>query len=202
LASGILGYGAIGRQTARVATALGMTVHAYTLHARPTPESRRDDTYTPPGLGDPDGKFPAKWFSGGSRPELHAFLGSGLDLLVVSTPLTEKTTHLISKAEFEVLGGRKTFVTNISRGAVVATDDLVDALNAGLIKGAALDVTDPEPLPEGHALWKAKNVIITPHVSGGSTAYAERVFAILGYNLDRFSKGKPLTNRINRREGY
>jgi phosphoglycerate dehydrogenase-like enzyme len=179
-----------------------MVVHAYTLHPRPTPESRRDDTYAPPGLGDPDGKFPSKWFSGGSTEELHKFLGSGLDLLVISIPLTPKTKHLISKPEFEVLAERKTFVTNISRGAVISTGDLIDALNSETIKGAAVDVTDPEPLPEGHPLWKAKNIIITPHISGGSTAYAQRVFAILEYNLDRFSKGKPLTNKVSRKEGY
>ena len=179
-----------------------MVVHAYTLHSRPTPESRRDDTYTPPGLGDPEGKFPSKWFSGGSKDDLHAFLGSGLDLLVLSTPLTDKTRGLISNPEFEVLAERKTFVTNISRGAVVNTDDLIDALNSETIQGAAVDVTDPEPLPEGHPLWKAKNIIITPHISGISTAYVKRVFAILEYNLGRLSRGKPLTNRVNRREGY
>ncbi|KAK0621797.1 hypothetical protein B0T17DRAFT_535102 [Bombardia bombarda] len=206
---GILGYGSIGRQTARVATALGMSVHAYTLHPRPTPESKKDSSWTPAGLGDPAGIFPAKWFSGKSTAELHAFLSSGLDLLVISTPLTDNTHHLISAPEFEVLaragetrGGRKTYVSNIARGPVINTDDLVDALNGGLIRGAAVDVTDPEPLPDGHVLWKTKNVIVTPHVSGASTAYGTRVLAILDYNLGLLSRGEKLTNRVSRKEGY
>ncbi|TDZ38003.1 D-2-hydroxyacid dehydrogenase [Colletotrichum trifolii] len=199
---GILGYGSIGRQTARVATALGFKVHAYTLHPRPTPDSKRDNGYTPPGLGDPEGKFPAKWFSGASKADLHAFLGSGLDLLVVATPLTDKTSHLLAREEFEILSEKKTFVSNIARGPILNTDDLIEALDEGLIRGAALDVTDPEPLPEGHPLWKAKNLLITPHISGLSTSYADRVFAILEQNLKRLSEGKRLVNVVNKREGY
>ncbi|KAK1770037.1 D-isomer specific 2-hydroxyacid dehydrogenase [Phialemonium atrogriseum] len=199
---GILGYGSIGRQVARVAKALGSDVHAYTLHPRNTPESRRDESYTPPGLGDPEGVLPSKWFSGDTKEELHSFLSSGLDLLVVSLPLTDKTTHLLSAPEFQILSAKKTFVSNIARGPIVDTADLIEALDTGLIRGAALDVTDPEPLPDGHALWGAKNVIVTPHVSGASTAYNQRVFAILEHNLGRFSEGKGLTNRVSRRDGY
>jgi len=190
---------------------MGMKVHAYTLHPRPTPDSRRDEGWTPPGLGDPEGVFPSKWFHGKSTDDLHAFLASGLDLLVIATPLTENTRHLIAKPEFEVLckagGGRekgpgKTFVSNIARGPVIHTDDLIDALEGGLIRGAAIDVTDPEPLPDGHPLWTTKNVLLTPHVSGASTSYNARVLAILEYNLGRLSEGRELTNRVSRREGY
>ncbi|GAB1318468.1 D-isomer specific 2-hydroxyacid dehydrogenase NAD-binding domain-containing protein [Madurella fahalii] len=203
---GILGYGSIGRQAARLATALGMSVHAYTLHPRRTPSSRRDKSWTPPGLGDPEGIFPSKWFSGGSTADLHGFLASGLDLLVVATPLTDKTAYLLGKAEFEVLAadGRKgrAFVSNIARGAVIDTAALIDALDDGTIKGAALDVTDPEPLPDGHPLWKAKNVIITPHVSGASAKYFERVLAVLEFNLTRMSEGRELVNKVDKKAGY
>ncbi|KAF7560155.1 hypothetical protein G7046_g3993 [Stylonectria norvegica] len=199
---GILGYGSIGRQVARVATAMGMNIHAYTLHPRTTPESRKDDSYTPPGLGDPDGVFPIKWFSGGSAEEIHDFLSSDLDLLVVAVPLTEKTQNLISKAEFQALSSKKTFVSNIARGPIVNTDDLIDALESGLIRGAAIDVTDPEPLPDGHPLWSAKNLFITPHISGQSTAYTERVLKITQANLERLSEGKKFINQLNRKEGY
>ncbi|KAI8178041.1 D-2-hydroxyacid dehydrogenase [Colletotrichum sp. SAR 10_65] len=202
LPKGILGYGSIGRQTARVATALGFKVHAYTLHPRPTPESKRDNGYSPPGLGDPEGKFPSKWFSGASKVDLHAFLGSGLDLLVVATPLTDKTSHLLAAEEFRILSAKKTFVSNIARGPIVNTDDLIKALDDGLIRGAALDVTDPEPLPEGHPLWKAKNLLITPHISGMSTSYTERILGILDLNLERLSQGKRLVNVVNKKEGY
>ncbi|KAM3456322.1 hypothetical protein NHJ6243_008241 [Beauveria neobassiana] len=199
---GILGYGSVGRQVARLCKAMGMLVHAYTLHPRRTPSSRRDDSYAPPGLGDPSGALPDRWFAGASTAELHAFLGSGLDLLVVALPLTPQTRGLVAQAEFEVLRANKTFVSNIGRGPIVDTEDLVDALEKGVIRGAALDVTDPEPLPEDHPLWRAKNVIITPHVSGGSSKYMERVFEVLLANLTRFSNGERLMNLINRKEGY
>ncbi|OAA65629.1 D-isomer specific 2-hydroxyacid dehydrogenase [Niveomyces insectorum RCEF 264] len=206
---GILGYGSIGRQTARVATALGMEVYAYTLHPRDTPASRRDDGYAPPGTGDPEGVFPTRWFSGGSKEDVRAFLGSGIDLLVVATPLTDSTTHLLGAEELRLLGrtdaeGRRRagFVSNIARGPVVDTDALIAALESGELRGAALDVTDPEPLPEGHPLWHTKNVIITPHISGGSARYTERVLAILEDNLGRLSTGRPLVNRVSRKEGY
>ncbi|KAG8423379.1 hypothetical protein J3459_008467 [Metarhizium acridum] len=199
---GILGYGSIGRQVARICKAMGMDVHAYTLHPRKTPESRRDETYTPPGLGDPEGIFPSKWFSGSSKKELHDFLDSDLDLLVLSAPLTKSTAGLISHEEFNILGKRKAFVSNISRGQMINTDAFIEALEGGVIRGAAIDVTDPEPLPDGHKLWKAKNLIITPHVSGGTTAYAKRFLAILEDNLERFSLGKKLTNEVSRKDGY
>ncbi len=185
---------------------MGMTVHAYTLHPRPTPESRRDRAWTPPGLGDPEGTIPAKWFSGDSTAELHDFLGSGLDVLVVSAPLTERTKHILGRDEFRLLaeknGKGKTFVSNIGRGPVLDTDALVDALEEGLIRGAALDVTDPEPLPDGHKLWGAKNVIITPHVSGASVRYFDRVVSILEENLKRLVEGRELVNKVDRERGY
>jgi phosphoglycerate dehydrogenase-like enzyme len=197
-----LGYGAIGRQVARVCTAMGMSVHAYTLHPRDTPASKRDRSYTPPGLGDVDGALPSKWFSGGSTEELHEFLGCGLDLVVVALPLTPSTTGLISKAEFEVLGRNKTFLSNVARGPIVDTDALYDALEKDVIRGAAIDVTDPEPLTDDHKLWTAKNIIITPHVSGNSTAYAFRVFEILKINLRNLIEGRDLMNKVNRKDGY
>lgn len=175
-------------------------------------------------MGDPDGIFPDKWFSGKTKEELHTFLGSGLDWLVVSTPLTPGTKYLLGKEEFQLLFDSsppqtrtfidaetgnseprgRTFISNIARGPVINTDALIEALENGLIRGAALDVTDPEPLPDGHKLWKTKNVVVTPHVSGASTRYNERVLAILEENLGRLGKGGTggLVNRVSRREGY
>ncbi|GAP88852.1 putative D-isomer specific 2-hydroxyacid dehydrogenase [Rosellinia necatrix] len=205
---GILGYGSIGRQVARVATAMGMEVYAYTNRARPTPESRRDRSYHPPGLGDPSGALPARWFSGTSEAELGAFLGSGLDLLVAALPLTPQTRGLLGRAQFERLaasrpGGRAAYLCNVGRGATVVTDDLIAALDAGWVRGAALDVTDPEPLPPDHPLWKHKDVIVTPHVSGNSDSYYERLLEILDVNLERLSEGKDeFLNEVSRKRGY
>ncbi|KAG6029930.1 hypothetical protein E4U41_000231 [Claviceps citrina] len=199
---GILGYGSIGRQTARVAKALGMTIYALTRRPRLTAESRRDASYAPAGLGDPDGVLPSRWFSAG---DLHGFLGSRLDLLVVALPLTGATRGILARPELEILGRGNpggTFVANVSRGPLIHTADLVRALDEGLIAGAALDTTDPEPLPAGHPLWTARNVIITPHVSGSSRAYGSRVMDILELNLGRLREGERLMNLVSREEGY
>ncbi|KXJ88697.1 hypothetical protein Micbo1qcDRAFT_166140 [Microdochium bolleyi] len=196
---GILGYGAIGRQVARVATAMGMSVHAYTNRPRDTPASRKDHAYCPPGLGDPDGTLPARWFSG----DLAAFLDSDLDLLVIAVPLTPATTGLIGREQLQLLKKRRTYVSNIGRGPVLSTDALIEALDEGWIRGAALDVTDPEPLTDGHALWGRKNVIITPHVSGHSKSYGARLGEILFANLERLSEGKgEFLNRVDKGRGY
>lgn len=179
-----------------------MDIYACNLHPRLTPESRRDETYTPPGLGDPDGILPSKWFSAGDTEGLHEFLSSGLDLLVITVPLTDRTRGIISRRELALLARRKAFVSNIGRGEVIITDDLIEALEEGAIRGAALDVTDPEPLPDGHRLWNTKNLFISPHVSGNSSSYARRVFEVLKYNLIRMSEGKELTNKVDKSKGY
>ena len=213
---GILGYGSIGRQVARVASAMGSTVLAYTAGPRPTPESKKDYGFIVPGTGDPDGSIPEEWFSGLDKESLHNFLAQDLDQLLVSVPLTKETTHFIGAAEFEILSKRNAFVSNISRGQIVKQDDLIDALHQydqdtkdgkkgsdrrGL-RGAALDVTDPEPLPEDSPLWDAPNCIVTPHISGLGSAYLDRAMQVLEVNLDRKEKGDKLINVVNREKGY
>ncbi|CAK7230079.1 hypothetical protein SCUCBS95973_007452 [Sporothrix curviconia] len=206
---GILGYGAIGRQVARLATAFGMEVYAYTRSERATAASRADpDTFCVPGTGDVEGALPAKWFHGSGPDAINNFLAQDLDLLVVATPLTAATTKLLSTAQFVALDKarpapkRKTYVTNIARGKVIDTDALLHALHSGQIAGAALDVTDPEPLPADHALWKAPNVFIAPHVSWQSGHMRERLLALLDTNLARLHDGKPLVNVLNKEFHY
>ncbi|RFU26575.1 hypothetical protein B7463_g9766, partial [Scytalidium lignicola] len=199
---GILGYSSIRRQDARICKAIGMSVHAYTLHPRRTHRSRRDQGYIPGNLGDPDGTLPDRWYSGESTGELHEFLASGLELLVICTPLTAKTTHLIAEPEFKILGRDRTFISNVSRGAIIHTDYLIAALEGNIIRGAAIDVMEPEPLPDGHALWTTKNLIVTPHISYESTSYVDRVMEIVQLNLYKLSKGQPLLNEISRTDGY
>jgi phosphoglycerate dehydrogenase-like enzyme len=177
-----------------------MDVHAYTLRERATPESRRDETFTEPGMGDVEGVLPSKWFHG--KEGLHPFLASDLHLLVIALPLTTLTRGMIGKEELETLGKKKAYVSNVGRGAIIKSADLIEALDKEVIRGAALDVTDPEPLPEGHPLWKAKNIMITPHVSGNSNHYNERVLKILAYNLERMKDGSALTNVVDRGLGY
>ncbi|KAI0020482.1 D-isomer specific 2-hydroxyacid dehydrogenase [Xylariomycetidae sp. FL0641] len=200
---GILGYGAIGRQCARLATAMGMEVYAYTRNPRPTAESRRDDSYVVPGTGDPAGSLPARWFHGADRASVDAFLGQDLDVLVVSLPLTAETRHLLGPAQFAILGRhRRTFVANLARGGHVDQAALVAALEAGQVRGAALDVADPEPLPPDHPLWRAPNLLITPHVSWKSRRCFDRLLDILELNLRNMAAGKPLINLVNRQLHY
>ena len=84
------------------------------------------------------------------------------DLVILATALTPETHHVIDSVKFNLMKPTS-YLVNIARGPVVHTDDLVEALNGGKIAGAAVDVTEPEPLPDGHPLWSAKNIIITPH---------------------------------------
>jgi phosphoglycerate dehydrogenase-like enzyme len=202
---GILGYGSIGRQVARVCKAMGMDVIAYTASARETPEARRDGGFIVPGTGDPEGELPSKWYSGTGKEALHEFLKQEIDLLVVGVPLTKATTHLLSTPEFELLHAsnpRGTYVANIARGQIIDQPALIAALDKGLISGAALDVTDPEPLPADDPLWDAPNCLITPHVSGSSDVLTERVFEVLRENIRRERSGKKLVNEVNRERGY
>ncbi|KAF2855442.1 hypothetical protein T440DRAFT_463846 [Plenodomus tracheiphilus IPT5] len=202
---GILGYGSIGRQVARVAKAMGMDVIAYTASPRKTPESKHDNGYIVPGTGDPKGELPSAWYSGTNKEDVHEFLKQEIDLLVVAVPLTKSTTHFLSTPEFGILhksNPRGTYVTNIARGQIIDQKALIAALEKGLIRGAALDVTDPEPLPADDPLWTAPNVLITPHVSGSSDMYADRAFELLIENIKRKRSGGKLINEVNRERGY
>ncbi|EXJ88353.1 hypothetical protein A1O1_05283 [Capronia coronata CBS 617.96] len=202
LRMGVLGYGAIGRQCANLARALGMDVVAFTMRERPTPESRKDDSYCVPGTGDPDGVVPSKWFHGTTKAALNEFLAQDLDLLVICLPLTALTRNMISREQFEILAKRQAFLSNVGRGGHVNTKDLIEALEQGLIRGAALDVTEPEPLPKDHPLWKAPNLLITPHVSWVCGDITRRILQIFEQNLTALSSGTPFVNQVNKEHHY
>ncbi|KAI4267031.1 MAG: hypothetical protein LQ337_008555 [Flavoplaca oasis] len=228
---GVLGYGSIGRQVGNVAKAMGMDVIAYTARPRTTPESKHDTGFIVPHTGDPEGKIPSAWYSGTDKRDLHHFLAQDIDHLLVSVPLTKETTHLLGEEEFKILSKRNAFVTNISRGPIIDQPALIAALKAyddhtspmadgggefsvapeadmkadtsiPGIRGAALDVTDPEPLPKDDPLWDAPNCIITPHISGLGSAYVDRCFQVFEVNLDRREKGERLINVVDRERGY
>ncbi|KAH8819050.1 glyoxylate reductase [Xylogone sp. PMI_703] len=192
-----LGYGAIARHTARIAVACGMRVLAYTLHEKATPEQRKSTTFTPPYTGDPEGELPAEWHHG----NLDSFLSSSkIDVLIISLPSTDKTRQSLAKKQFALLKG--CYVINLARGDIINTDDLIASLNDGTLCGAALDVTDPEPLPAGHPLWTARNTIVTPHISGVSDEYMPRTVEILHENFTRLHAGKEMINLILLSDGY
>lgn len=212
---GILGYGSIGRQVGRLAKGMGMDVVVFTASPRDTSESRRDRGYVVPGTGDPEGEVPSAWYNGHDKASLHHFLSQDLDQLLVSVPLTKHTKHMLGKEEFEILGKRNAFLINVARGEILVQEDLVEALelfekNASIasdvehrgLRGAALDVTTPEPLAKDHPLWDAPNCIITPHMSCISRDYSQRALEVLEANLERRAKGLGLLNEVNRELGY
>lgn len=133
--------------------------------------------------------------NGSSTPMSHfdALLPT-LDVVILILPLTTESHHLMNRTRIDSMKFGSTLV-NVARGGVVDTDALVDALNQGRIT-AGLDVTDPEPLPLGHPLWSAPNVIITPHVGGDSSAFNPRVRALIETQLAHFATGQPLINIV------
>ena len=114
------------------------------------------------------------------------------DVVVLIVPGTAETRGLVD-AEFLGRMRKGALLVNVARGPVVVTDDLVDALRSGHVR-AALDVTDPEPLPEGHPLWSAPNVLITPHVGGATPAMWPRAYRLVRRQLERFAAGEPVEN--------
>ena len=188
------------------------------------------------GLGDREGRLPVAWFSeedgaggeGDKKTGLHTFLRSGLSAIVVALPLTPATTGLFGRAEFEMLrdgvqeatrnarpkkpqaeiDAAGCYFVNIARGKMVDQDALIEALNDGTLKGAALDVTDPEPLPKESKLWDAKNCFVSPHISGLGREYAGRSLEIVMENIGRLKEGGGsveeggLVNEVRRGRGY
>ena len=116
------------------------------------------------------------------------------DLVVLACPLTEATRGLVDAAFLAAMPDGALLV-NVARGPVVVTDDLVAELAAGRLR-AALDVTDPEPLPPGHPLWSAPGVLVTPHVGGNTSAFRPRAVALLREQLRRLVAGSPPRNVV------
>lgn len=123
------------------------------------------------------------------------------DHVCLTVPLTPATHHLMDERR---LGRMRpgAFLYNVSRGAVIDEAALVEALRAGKLAGAGLDVFEEEPLPAGTPLWDLENVILTPHVAGVTPLYYKRTAALFADNLERFLSGRPLANRFQRERGY
>jgi D-2-hydroxyacid dehydrogenase (NADP+) len=176
---GILGLGNIGSETARKAKCLGMKVIALKKHQTPKP-AYVDELLGTEGL---------------------ARLLRQSDFVVVTLPLTKETRHMISEEQLQMMKPNA-YMINMSRGAVIDTVELIKALKEGWIAGAGLDVFEQEPLPEDSELWKLDNVVMTPHVSGGTPRYDELAVEVFCDNLQRYIEGKPLRNVINKKAGY
>lgn len=123
------------------------------------------------------------------------------DIVCICAPLTPETERMFDDAAFQNMQSHALLI-NVTRGKIVDGDALIHALKNGQIGGAGLDVAPIEPLPEDNPLWDMPNVIITPHVAGGSPIRMDRTVALFCDNLERFLVGKPLLSVIDKRKGY
>ena len=171
----IVGVGGIGAETARLCAAFGM--HVMGVDAR-----RRD---APPGVLKLDG------------PDALDLLLPLADFVILTVPHTPETEGFMHRARFSRMK-RTAFFVNIGRGLTTRLDDLVAALRAGEIAGAALDVFEQEPLPADHPLWTLPNVLMTPHTAGHGPYLDERRFEVLLDNARRFLAGQPLRNVVDK----
>lgn len=178
---GIVGMGHIGEEVARLSKAFGCRVIA----------TRRSVT-GPTSTDGCDELLPSS--------ELPRLLAES-DYAVLCVPLTPETRGLIGERELRAMKETAVLV-NIARGPVTVEADLIRALSENWIAGAALDVFDQEPLPEGHPLWSMENVILTPHISGGTEIYNQRAVAIFTENLRRYLRNEPLQNIVDPTRGY
>jgi phosphoglycerate dehydrogenase-like enzyme len=123
------------------------------------------------------------------------------DVVFITVPETDATKGMIGSAQFREMKRGAYFIA-VSRGTIYSTDALVEALANHQLAGAGLDVTNPEPLPANHPLWKFENVVITPHIAGASDVSLSRVIEMLKENIRRFSAGEPLLNVVDKEKGY
>jgi phosphoglycerate dehydrogenase-like enzyme len=191
---GIIGYGSIGRELARMATsAFGMRV----LALKRDPATRADPDYCPPGTGDPEGRLPEAWLG---PPGLGELLERS-DVVVMAAPLTPATERMLGARELARMKPSAYFI-NVGRGATVDEAALARALRERRIAGAAVDVFAEEPPAAGHPLYACDNVILSPHVSGFLPSYDDRCTDLFAENLRRWLAGAPLLNLVDRARGY
>ena len=177
----VLGTGNLGSTFCRYLKAMGATV-------RGVNRSGKD------GEGPFDEIFPIS--------QLHEAV-SGADVVAACLPLTKKTGKLLDRDFFAAMEPNAIFL-NVGRGKTVDQDALIDALQSGRLAGAMLDVAETEPMPPDCPLWDMENVIITPHISGSDLdpENTGKIFDIFMQNLDRYFKGLPLENVVDRNKGY
>jgi phosphoglycerate dehydrogenase-like enzyme len=190
---GIVGYGSIGRQIARLLRGFGATILA-TKRDVMHPE---DEGYVPKGLGDLAGEFVRRLYP----PQALVSMIKECDFVVITVPLTEETKNLIGEREIGALKP-SAYLVDVSRGGILDQEALIIALRERRIGGAALDVFPEEPLPPESPLWNFPNVIISPHISGNTPFYDERAVELFSENLHRYLAGMPLFNRIDPGRGY
>ncbi|WWC69770.1 uncharacterized protein I206_103713 [Kwoniella pini CBS 10737] len=194
--AGLLGYGHIARETARLLKAFNVNVIA----ANSTGTKRKDDGYIIPGTGDEEGIIPSAYYSTNDPESFKAFLSKS-DILIASLPSTPQTKDLLKDEHFDALP-KDAILLNVGRGDLFKSETLIKALDKGHLSGAALDVTDPEPLTDGHPLYTHPLVIITPHTSSNVKGYFEIGADLLLENVKRIREGGKPINKVIPERGY
>jgi phosphoglycerate dehydrogenase-like enzyme len=190
---GIVGYGSVGREVGRLCRAFGAKVVATKRNLK----ALGDGGYTLDSRGDPAAELPDRLYP----PQALRSMASLCDFLVVAVPLTQETRGLISRAVLLEMKPTACLI-DVSRGAVVDHNALVEALSEKRLAGAALDVYPVEPLPTSSPLWEMPNVILSPHVAGGSGHYFEQATTLFAENLQRYLADQPLLNTYDPQTGY
>ena len=178
---GVAGYGEIGRESARLAHALGMKIVAMRRRA---------------SLSSNDPILSAIYSSDRFQEMLPL-----CDYLLAAAPHTEDTHHLIGEPQLSLLKP-EAVVINVGRGPVIDEAALIRALESGRIKGAALDVFEHEPLAAGHPLYRLENVLLSPHCADRTPGWIERAVQKFVDNFHHFYKGEPLENVVDKTAGY
>jgi phosphoglycerate dehydrogenase-like enzyme len=190
---GIVGYGSVGREVARLCRSCGMRV----LAVKRDPGDLQDYGYCLPGRGDTKGCIPEAV----DGPEGLTEMLPQCDYVLISAPLTRATEGLIGSTELAAMKSTAYFI-NIARGELVDERALVEALQQGWIAGAALDVFSQEPLPPANPLWEVPNVIMTPHISGASPFYNDYLADLFAVNLRRYAAGQILLTLVDKDREY
>lgn len=190
---GIVGYGSIGRQTAKLLHPFGTKVFATKRDVK----EPVDAGYTVDGFGDPQGDYVHRLYPAQALRSMT----QECDFLVITVPLTGETRNLIDSEVFGVMKPTS-YLVDASRGGIVDHDALIEALQNKRIAGAALDVFPEEPLKESSPLWEFPNVIISPHIAGDTPYYDERAVDLFVENLNRYLEGEPLLNQYKSGNGY
>lgn len=190
---GILGYGSIGREVARLCSSFGATV----LATKRNLKMIVDQGYNLDGLGDPGADLPDRLYP----PEATSSMVSLCDYVVITLPLTAKTKGMVNA---EVIGAMKpgAYLIDVSRGSILDHGALIEALTSGRLAGAALDVYPVEPLPESSPLWEMANVILSPHLAGSTPQYFNRAMDLFSQNLGHYLADRSLLNRYDPEQGY
>lgn len=189
---GIIGYGSIGREVARLATSFGMRVLAT---QRGT--NHHDTGFALPNAGDPTGSIPAQFYT----PDELDIMLPACDIVVIALPLTTRTRGMFDDAAFQAMK-QTALLVNIARGDICNEGALIHALQEKRIAGAILDVFQQEPLPSEHPLWQLPNVFISPHCSSLTSHYEERAAQVCLENLQRYLAGEQLWNIVDKEQGY